>query len=285
MAQPLDIPLPELTVDGAWTRFELVAKAKYWDSAKQLTVLPTLLRGKLVDHYVDFDDETKTDLAKLKAALEKVTGRTEDPLAAAREFVSRDQHPNERAEDFATALKRLFKQAYPSEAATSSVLLQRFMTGLRPSVSQQLLLRSKPKELSEAIEGAAAVEYTLSFDKGRATNQPKSVHALQPCVTPKECSQDKISALQNSLEEMTKRMEALETALKGQEGRSKPPPMDVDTGGGGKNSVGVRPESRSRNRRIVTCYFCGLDGHIRRNCPALNFSGPARTAGGRPGHY
>ena len=104
--------------------FELVAKAKDWDSAKQLTVLPTLLRGKLVDHCVDFDDETKTDLAKQKAALEKVTGRTEDPLAAARKFVSRDQHPNERAEDFTTALKRLLKQAYPSEAATSSVLLQ-----------------------------------------------------------------------------------------------------------------------------------------------------------------
>ena len=54
MAQPLDIPLPELTVESfqrAWTRFELVAKAKEWDSAKQLTVLPTLLRGKLVDRY------------------------------------------------------------------------------------------------------------------------------------------------------------------------------------------------------------------------------------------
>ena len=117
MVQPLDMPLPELTVDGfqrAWTRFELVAKAKDWDLAKQLTVLPTILRGKLVDHYVDFDDETKTDIVKLKATLEKVTGQTEDPLVAVREFVSRDQYPNERAEDFATALKRLFKQAYPA---------------------------------------------------------------------------------------------------------------------------------------------------------------------------
>ena len=40
MAQPLDVPLPELTVDGfqrAWLRFELVAKAKEWDTAKQLS--------------------------------------------------------------------------------------------------------------------------------------------------------------------------------------------------------------------------------------------------------
>ena len=70
MAQSLDIPLPEVTAENfkrAWTRFELVAKAKEWEKAKQLTVLPTLLRGKLVDKYVDFDDETKSDIGKLKA--------------------------------------------------------------------------------------------------------------------------------------------------------------------------------------------------------------------------
>ena len=95
-------------------------------------------------------------------ALEKAVGRADDPLAAAKAFVSRDQQPNERAEDFAIELKKLFKEAYPSEVVTSSVLLQRFMTGLRPAVSQQLLLRGTPKELSEAIEGATVVECALN---------------------------------------------------------------------------------------------------------------------------
>ena len=74
MAQLLDIPLPEVTAESfkrAWTRFELVAKAKEWEAAKQLqTVLPTLLRGKLVEKNVDFDDETKGNIDKLKAALQ-----------------------------------------------------------------------------------------------------------------------------------------------------------------------------------------------------------------------
>ena len=77
MAQSFEIPLPEVTAENfkrAWTRFELVAKAKEWETVKQLTVLPTLLRGKLVEKYVDFDDETKGDLEKLKAALEKASG-------------------------------------------------------------------------------------------------------------------------------------------------------------------------------------------------------------------
>ena len=50
MVTPLDLPLTEVTVEEfhhAWTRFELVAKAKEWDKARQKLVLPTLLCGKL----------------------------------------------------------------------------------------------------------------------------------------------------------------------------------------------------------------------------------------------
>ena len=52
-----------------WIRFEFVAVAKEWDAAKQLAVMPTLLRGKLIDFYVELDDATKKDLKLLKAAL------------------------------------------------------------------------------------------------------------------------------------------------------------------------------------------------------------------------
>ena len=70
MAESLDIPFPGLNVENfkrAWVRFELVAKAKEWAAEKQLTVLPTLLRGKLVDHYMEFDTDTRADLGKLKS--------------------------------------------------------------------------------------------------------------------------------------------------------------------------------------------------------------------------
>ena len=72
MAQPLDLPLPEITAENfsrAWTRFGFVAKAKEWDEAKQLAILPTLLRGKLLDQFVELDAEVKMDLKKLHAAL------------------------------------------------------------------------------------------------------------------------------------------------------------------------------------------------------------------------
>ena len=144
MAQPLDLPLPEITTENftrAWIPFELVAKTKEWVAAKQLTVLPTLLRGKLLDHFVDCDDDTKSEL---HAALIAASGLLEDPLSAAKSFTARDQRTDEKVADFASAIKKLFRQAYPEERAASKVLLQRFLTGLRVPISQQLLLRGRP---------------------------------------------------------------------------------------------------------------------------------------------
>ena len=51
----MDLPLPEISTEEfhqAWTRFELVANAKEWNADKRKVVLPTLLRGKLVEYYM-----------------------------------------------------------------------------------------------------------------------------------------------------------------------------------------------------------------------------------------
>ena len=76
MAQ-MELPLPELIVEDfqrGWTRFEFVAAAKEWNTNKQLAVIPTLLRGRLIDYYIELDDDTKGDLKLLKAVLQERTG-------------------------------------------------------------------------------------------------------------------------------------------------------------------------------------------------------------------
>ena len=116
MAAQLDLLLPELSVENfsrAWMQFELVAAAKQWDEAKQLTILPTLLRERLLDYYVELDTDQKGSLRALKDALMTKAGIAQDPLMAGRAFGARHQGPQERAADFATALRKLFIQAYP----------------------------------------------------------------------------------------------------------------------------------------------------------------------------
>ena len=94
-----------------WTRLEFVAAAQKWDANKQLTVIPTLLRGKLIDYYIQLDNGTKTDLALLKAALQEMAGKKEDPLMASRSFNQRNQRQTEKVTDFADSLKKLYKIA------------------------------------------------------------------------------------------------------------------------------------------------------------------------------
>ena len=111
-----------------WTRFEFVAAAKEWNANKQLAAIPTLLRGRLIDYYVELDDETKADLKLLKAALQERAGTKKDPLLASKNFNQWSQGPDEKVNDYASALKKLFKIAYPeSYHATSHDLGPRFL--------------------------------------------------------------------------------------------------------------------------------------------------------------
>ena len=208
MAESLKLPLPELVVEDfkrGWKRFELVANAKGWDAARQLAVIPTLLRGKLIDYYVELSDAAKSDLGRLKAALLDRTGVKTDTLLASKQFTRRSQGPDEKIKDFAFVLKQLFKEAYPAESLDSAVLLQHFLTGLRPEIGRQLLLRNRPDTFANALKDAEEIEHALAFDSGEGIN------AIQH--KKKQSERQDTPALSQTLEALTKRLESLETTL------------------------------------------------------------------------
>ena len=100
-----DVTLPEISVETfehAWLRFELAATAKEWQEDKQLRTLPTLLRSKLVEYFVELSSEEKSSLEGVKAALTKRAGLKRDPLVAAKHFSSREQGEKESVRDYAT---------------------------------------------------------------------------------------------------------------------------------------------------------------------------------------
>ena len=256
MAQQLELPLPEITTEDferSWICFNLVATAKKWDEAKQLSIVPALLRGKLVEIFVDLEDEEKANIKMLKRALSVRAGLTSDPLASARCFNDRKQEPGEKVSDYARELKRLYSRAYPGEDAQSIVLVQHFLTGLRAPISQQLLLKECPATMEKAVKGAIDVEYALQF--GQETVE---VHAVQRTIEDKRLEQ-----LTQTVERMAIQMEKLESQLKADR---------------------ERPSERSSNsnrmaRRHNLCFLCGQEGHFRRSCP-LNGNVPARKVPG-----
>ena len=271
MAQSdIGFQLPELSVDDferGWIRFELIAAAKDWNTAKRLAIIPTLLRGKLIDFYTELEDATKTDLTALKTALQEKAGFKTDPLVASRKFNLRDQQPNERVNDYTSDLKRLFKQAYPDEGTNSAVLLQRFLTGLQPPVARQMLLRKKPENLSDAIENAKAVEYALAFEDAEAglSSEPINLLHKKGNKQPEQQTQDKYLQLCQTVETLTKQVESLETSL--HKVQEDPPTRP-------RFPQASRYDQRGRRRGRGTCHCCGQYGHFYRQCP-LNFQGPA----------
>ena len=175
-------------------------------------------------------------------------------------------------------LKKLFQQAYPGEELTSGILLQRFLTGLAPRVSKQILLQGQPTSFDQAVERSKDVKYALNFETKPtepASNEINAISQPHPTEGPQLALQ-----LHQALDQMTKRLEALETRL---------PP----------NSTNQAPRSRNpaRNRRrsnnygkyapvmdqdCSNCWECGEPGHFQRDCPHLNYHGPARSVDGWP---
>ena len=73
----------------------MVATAKKWCEDKQLAIIPMLLHGRLVDYYIDLEEE-KLSVQELGKSLKKRAGLMMDPLAAVRKF--RYQAKNRRNE-------------------------------------------------------------------------------------------------------------------------------------------------------------------------------------------
>ena len=104
-------------VERSWIHFNLVATAKKWDEAKQLSNVLALFPGKLVEIFVNLEDEEKADNKTLKRALSVRAGLTLDPLVLARRFNDWKQEPGVKVSDYAREFKRLYNRAYPGEDA------------------------------------------------------------------------------------------------------------------------------------------------------------------------
>ena len=180
-------------------------------------ILPTLLPGKLVDYYVELDEAIKASMKLLKTALMTRAGLIKDPLTAGKIFISRCQHANEKAEDFANDLRKLFKQAYPDEDVTSGILFQHLLTGLHVPESLQIQLHGQPTTFEPAIKEAMEIEYALNFEtKAEPVKVINAVSNHDPLREPNVEMQQ-----QKTLDQMTKHIESLEMKLQaGAEGTS-----------------------------------------------------------------
>ena len=174
-------------------------------------------------------------------------------------------------------MKKLFKQAYPDEDLASGILLQRFLTGLVPPVSQQILLRGQPTTFEQAVQNAKEVEYALNFKTKPTEPATKDINVINK---PHAMEDPKLAIqLQQALDQMTKRLEALETRLQ---------PTGVNQTARDHNpSRNCRSNNRTKYTPIAdhdrcACWECGEFRHFQRDCPQLNYDRSAQSVGSWP---
>jgi len=156
-------------------------------------------------------------------------------------------------------------ESYPVEEQTSAILLQRFLTGLSPSICHQLLLKGKPSSLTNAITDATNIEYALNFESIHDDQHEINVVHQKQEVSRNEEPQK----LQFAIDQMTKKLEELEIRL------------EAAT----KHQRYYTPQPTRRwpppNSYAKTCWLCGELGHLRRQRPLTN-NRPVRLVGGWP---
>ena len=154
------------------------------------------------------------------------------------------------------------------------MLVQRFLTGLLPPIRRQLLLQGKPGTLTRAVKDAVKIEYALNFAGEADDSQEVNVVHRKPSTQ----EPSGYNNLQESLDQISKRLEALEM---GQKQSPLPRTEHADRSYHNQPTRGQRQQGRQREYTEPTCRLCGELGHIKRNCP-LNFNRPAWRVGGWP---
>lgn len=191
MATQVDLPfqrsLLKSYLERAWTRFELVSTVKEWNAEKQVSIMPTLLWGKLVDYYVELDATTKADVKQLMMALIMIKSTSCSGSTNSREVVHLSLSTlGWNSWRLHQSLKKLFKQAYPNEELTSAILLQCFLTGLTSPIcptiapvwtayniwassweckSSQICIRFRNKVHQTIDEGCQPYQQATSFER------------------------------------------------------------------------------------------------------------------------
>ena len=136
------------------------------------------------------------------------------------------------------------------------------------------MLQGKPDTLTQAIKDAVNIEFALNF-AGEADSNSQEVNAVHHKPRQEPSGHNK---LQESLDQIVKRLEALETS---QRQSSLPPAEYSDRSHPSQLDRGQRQQGRQHEYTEPTCWLCGELGHIRRHCP-LNSNRPVRRVGSWP---
>ena len=148
----------QYTIKEFLDRFTLVARACHLSDAEKARQLPLFLTGTALDYYATLDRETQKNFKRLGIQLTHEFTDTQQQHLAAAQLRYRRMRPNETVQQYAAAMMRLARAAFPQidQTTIESFLCNEFIFGLPEDLVGPLLDRD-PQTIKEAAEMAQRI--------------------------------------------------------------------------------------------------------------------------------
>ena len=254
--------LPELyTGEKSWIEwmdhFESIAAVCEWNDEAKLKWLRVRLTGRAGAAFRRLPEATRADFTEtMKALQERFEPESKKELYRA-ELQTRTKKRNEDWAAFGDDLKLLADRAYPDlpDKARERFALNQYLTQLDNTQVAFGVRQAKPKVVDEAVRLTLEMESYLQPTRPSRTS-PTLAGDHDSNVIGAASSQLRNDPLQQILE----RMDRLETEL-----QSVRQPQKVGPSGDRGSTSSRKPRSRER---VPTCWNCGGEGHLARDCPS-----------------
>ena len=243
------------TFDDWLDHFEAVASIARWDPSFMLVHLAAALRGNAKSFYRSYTPTQKSSYPQLVSALKKRFTSVKLTALQTQMFHSRKQGTAESVDDFAQELRKLHSKAYSATVGGNSeaekvgqiVLVNQFVSGLRSELQAKVVgVEGGIKEIVTKARFEEAKLKELSSHNGgqqqKRTFPPRVGHTNRPSQV------------------------------------TTPPVTSVQP----RSTDGGEQSKDRRGRRSVTCYQCGMEGHMRSNCPYPRQPREGTESRGRP---
>lgn len=261
--RPIFMPETFTGVGRGWSdwaeQFDLAADVNNWDETLKLKFMSLLLSGRARDIYSGLSAEAKNDFTLLKAAMARCLEPYDSEDWTRASFASRRRLHNESPREFGNSLRRLVIRAYPSADSHTQDLLARdqFITHFATGDFRINLRSAKPPTLEAAINLASEMELLRTLEQSQVIPDAKVRGVLE-----KSKSDERIEGLLVVVEGLRQEVKSLQTAIHTLQAAPKmtlanPPPT---------TAPGPSQGGRERNG---SCWECGCNRHIRRDCPYL----------------
>ena len=229
-------------------QFEAMAETLFWTEAKKGSALYGRLKGRALACVSSCPDRRFSTL--VQRLRDRFSPRDEEMFY--QQLTTYRKKTDQSWEDLAQEMERLSIKAYSGmeEKYRDSMAAKAFVEAVVDKDVRRRLRQKHPKTVNEAVRHARIIEadqlredlwqdYEKDKDKGSKDKKSEKARAV-------ETTEPKGSAAQMTV--------------------AAPKKTPAKTGSkSGKRNQG--PRGPRNTRRAITCFLCGLEGHVQRKCP------------------